>query len=84
MLSRPTVSGSRLRPAYGFLVSLLLVYGATNLAQDFWHEQVVKRDWTDWDIPGALEPRLHLIWLLMLAGAAAVCARVRAAGDSGR
>ena len=44
VLSRPTVSGSRLRPAYGFLVSLLLVYGATNLAQDFWHEQVVKRD----------------------------------------
>ena len=29
VLSRPAVSGTRLRLAYGFLVSLLLVYGAT-------------------------------------------------------
>jgi hypothetical protein len=48
------------------------VYGTANLLQDFWHEQVVKRGWTEWDIPAALEPRLHPIWLLMLAGAAIV------------
>ena len=86
VLSRPVVRGSRLHLAYGFLVSLLLVYGATNLVQDFWHEQVVKREWTDWDIPGALEPRLHLIWLLMLGVAAALYAlgfaRQATAGDN--
>ena len=66
MLSRAYVAGSRIRVAYRLLVCLMLVYGATNLAQDIWHEQFVKRDWTDWDIPSAIVPRLHVIWLLML------------------
>ena len=65
-----------------FLVSLMAVYGATNIVQDFWHEQVVKRGWTEWDVPAATEPRLHVIWLLMLAGAAALYALGFARGDS--
>lgn len=69
VLSRPAVPGASLRAVYGALVSLLLTYGTANLVQDFWHEQVVKRGWTDWDVPSALEPRLHPIWLLILAGA---------------
>jgi hypothetical protein len=82
LLSRPSVAGRKLGIAYGFLVSLMAVYGATNLAQDFWHEQVVKRGWTKWDIPTATEPRLHAIWLLMLAGAAAAFALGFARGDT--
>ena len=82
LLSRPFIAGARLRAVYGFLVSLLLVYGATNVAQDFWHEQVVKRDWSDFDIPTAIRPRLHVIWLLMLGGAAVVYALGFARGDS--
>lgn len=68
VLSRPRLTGTRLRHVYAVLVSLALVYGLANLANDFWHEQVVKRGWTSWDIPSALEPRLHLIWLVVLAG----------------
>jgi hypothetical protein len=82
VLSRPSVGGRRLRTVYRFLVSLLLVYGATNLAQDFWHEQVVKRDWSEWDIPSALQPRLHAVWLLMLGAAAVAYALGFARGDT--
>ena len=34
----------------------LLAYGAVNLAQDAWNEQLVKRGMVDWKIPSALEP----------------------------
>ena len=86
LLSRPSVAGRKLGLAYGYLVALLAVYGAMNLIQDFWHEQVVKRGWTGWDVPAVTEPRLHVIWLLMLSGAAALFAlgfaRTSAAGDN--
>jgi hypothetical protein len=68
LLSRPRLTGARLRHVYAVLVSLMLSYGVANMANDFWHEQVVKRGWTSWDIPSAEHPRLHVIWLLMLAG----------------
>lgn len=83
MLSRPAIAAGKLRNVYRYLVSLLLVYGAVNLAQDFWHEQIVKRGWTGWDIPEAIVPRLHVIWLLMLTAAAAAYALGFARGDSG-
>lgn len=70
LLSRPRLAGVRVRHVYAVLVSLMLTYGFANMANDFWHEQVVKRGWTSWDIPSALEPRLHAIWLVVLGGAA--------------
>ena len=69
LLSRPRLAGARLRLAYAALVSLMLAYGIANVANDAWHEQVVKRNWTSWDIPSALEPRPNLIWLVVLSGA---------------
>lgn len=72
LLSRPRVAGVRLRRVYAALVSLMLAYGLANIANDFWHEQVVKRGWTSWDVPSALEPRVHVIWLLVLATAGLV------------
>jgi hypothetical protein len=45
----------------------MAAYGAANLVQDLWHEQVVKRDWTSWDIPSALVPKLSVMWGLIVA-----------------
>ena len=45
----------------------MVAYGAANLAQDFWHEQVVKRGWTSWDIPSALVPKVSVMWGLIVA-----------------
>ncbi len=68
LLSR-LVGGIRsrgLRAATAFYLSLMLVYGLTNQAEDLWIEQVAKRGWTDWLIPNVLQPKLSLAWLAML------------------
>jgi TRAP-type C4-dicarboxylate transport system permease small subunit len=70
LLSRPRLVDGRLARAYALLVSLMLAYGAANLVQDLWHEQVVKRGWTSSDIPSVTTPRLAAIWALVLAGTA--------------
>ena len=44
----------------------MLSYGVANIANDFWHEQVVKRGWTSTDIPGATLPAANLTWALVL------------------
>jgi hypothetical protein len=69
LLSRVRVPG-RLRVALAAYLGLMLSYGAVNLAQDFWREQVVKRGWVETDIPSALLPGLRPIWILILALAA--------------
>ena len=74
LLSRTAPARSGLRRAYAALVSLALAYGTANLVQDFWHEQVVKRGWTEWDVPSALVPEPSAMWALVLAGAAAAYA----------
>jgi perosamine synthetase len=87
LLSRPRLASGALRRVYAVLVSLMLVYGGVNLAQDLWHEQLVKRDWTSWDLPSALVPRAAPIWALMALATAAVFAlrfaRPPAAAPSG-
>ena len=68
LLSRllPTIRHRRLRAATGAYLSLMLVYGLTNLANDLWIEQVVKRGWTDWQIPDVLQPALSAAWAAMI------------------
>jgi hypothetical protein len=69
LLSR-LVGGIRrrgLRAVTAFYVSLMLVYGLTNQAQDLWDEQVTKRGWTSWSIPHVLHPSLSAAWISMLA-----------------
>ena len=56
-----------LRAATAFYVSLMLVYGLTNQAEDLWIEQVAKRGWTTWLIPNVLHPSLSAAWIAMLA-----------------
>lgn len=70
LLSRPRLAAGRLATAAGLYVSLACAYGAVNMTQDYWNEQLVKRGWLDWAIPSALHPRLHWIWLVTLALAA--------------
>ena len=70
VLSRARLVGPRLVHAYAALLSLMLAYGSANILQDFWHEQVVKRDWTSRDIPTVLVPEPSLMWALVLAAAA--------------
>jgi hypothetical protein len=57
----------RLTAAY---LSLMLVYGLTNQAQDLWVEQIVKRGWTSWEIPNVLHPSASAAWAAMVAVAA--------------
>jgi hypothetical protein len=48
-------------------LSLMLVYGLTNQAQDLWDEQIVKRGWTSWQIPNVLHPAASAAWAAMVA-----------------
>ena len=51
-------------------LALMLSYGAALVANDAWLEQVVKRGWTSWEIPNALQPSVSLVWLVVVAAAA--------------
>jgi hypothetical protein len=70
---------TRYRPRWplAFLLGLTLVYGLAVAWRDFWFEQVVKRDWTSWNPPQVLTPRLSLAWggLVLLAVGVAVAVR---------
>jgi hypothetical protein len=69
LLSR-LVGGIRqpaLRALTAFYLALMLVYGATNQVQDLWTEQIVKRGWTDWEIPNVLHPTASAAWAAMVA-----------------
>jgi hypothetical protein len=55
----------------GYL-SLLIAYGGANALQDFWLEQIVKRDLVRWQFPYMLQPKAGWAFLGILAGAALV------------
>ena len=61
-----------LRAVTAAYLSLMLVYGLANMANDLWTEQVVKRDWTSWQIPDVLSPSLSAAWALIVACAVVV------------
>jgi hypothetical protein len=61
-----------LRTATAAYLSLMLVYGLTNMANDLWSEQVVKRSWTTWEIPDVLQPKPSAAWGAMIACAVVV------------
>jgi hypothetical protein len=62
--------GSWLRTALGVYLALMLVYGLTNMVNDLWGEQIVKRGWSDWEVPSVLHPTASFAWAAMLAAAA--------------
>lgn len=61
-----------LRGALGAYLALMLCYGAGNVANDFWLEQVAKRGWTDWLIPDVVSPNVSVAWGLIVVSAAAL------------
>lgn len=70
LLSRMRLPAGRLRIAVAVYLGTMVSYGAVNLVQDLWLEQVVKRGWTGHEIPSALEPGPRPIWLVVLVLAA--------------
>ncbi|HEX2302522.1 MAG TPA: hypothetical protein VHH57_02770 [Gaiella sp.] len=80
LLSRPRLHTRGLARATRAYLSLAFAYGAINLAEDLWHEQVVKRDWVEWRIPSALHPTVEPMWLVILGLAAATAFVLRAEG----
>jgi hypothetical protein len=71
MLSLTALAFSRLpRPrildAY---LALMLAYGIGNLVNDDWLEQVVKRGWTNREVPSLLVPTANWGWAAVLVGA---------------
>jgi hypothetical protein len=62
----------RLRALTAAILSLMLVYALTNLVNDLWTEQVVKRGWTSWEVPDVLQPKASLVWGAMLVAAALI------------
>src|SRR5215510_10397420 len=63
---------SWLRSLAAAYLSLMLVYGLANMANDLWTEQVVKRGWTSWKIPDVLSPSLSAAWAVIVACAVVV------------
>jgi hypothetical protein len=61
--------------ATGYL-TLMLCYGVALIANDAWLEQIVKRGWTDREIPNPTEPSVSAIWGLILVAAAALAAAI--------
>jgi hypothetical protein len=70
--SLPRLRRDWLRLTLAAYLSFMLVYGLANAAQDFWLEQVVKRDWTDERLPTVIRPSLTVEWAVLAAAAAAV------------
>jgi hypothetical protein len=78
LLSRPAGAiAGRLGTVARLYLSLAFAYGAVNMTQDAWNEQLWKRDVVGLKIPSALLPRPEPIWLvtLGLAGIAALLLR---------
>jgi hypothetical protein len=89
LLLWPLVGGMRAawtRGLAGAYLALMLCYGAANLANDFWLEQIVKRDWTSRELPDVTRPKLSIAWGVIVVGAAVVWALTswRAAGATPR
>ena len=69
-----TIRRPLLRSLTALYLALMLVYGLTNQVEDLWIEQVVKRDWTSWQIPNVLHPALSFAWAAMVACALVIYA----------
>ncbi|NUR77936.1 MAG: hypothetical protein HOQ28_16820 [Thermoleophilia bacterium] len=76
LLSRvvPSVQRRGLRLGLGLYLALLVAYAVGNLVNDGWDEQVVKRGWTNWLVPGVIRPTVSVAWGLIVLGAAVLYA----------
>ena len=65
---------SRLPNRISLYLALMLVYGAANMLNDGWLEQVVERGWSSTTIPSVLSFSANWLWLGVLLTAPAVWA----------
>ena len=78
LLSRPAaLTGGRLGTIAWVYLSVAFAYGAVNMTQDAWNEQLWKRDVVDRKIPSALLPALEPVWLVTLGLACVVALLLR-------
>jgi hypothetical protein len=79
LLSRvvPSLARRGLRLAVGAYLALMLSYGLGEIANDCWLEQVVKRGWTDWEIPNVSRPKVSSAWAVIVLGAVCIYALAR-------
>ncbi|HET8894386.1 MAG TPA: hypothetical protein VFM96_09860 [Gaiellaceae bacterium] len=63
---------SRLPNRISLYLALLLAYGAANMLNDGWLEQVVERGWTSTTVPSVLSFSANWLWLAVLLSAAAI------------
>jgi hypothetical protein len=68
----PAIWNVRLRVPTAALLSLMLAYGVGQISNDFWIEQVVKRHWTDWEIPDTTRPSVSVAWGVIVLAAIAI------------
>src|SRR5436305_847489 len=61
-----------LSTALSFYLALMVCYGVAVAANDGWNEQVVKRGWTDSQMPTVLNPKIGLPWLALIVAALAM------------
>jgi hypothetical protein len=71
LLSRlvPSIRARVRRGVLGAYLALMACYGAGNIANDFWLEQVVKRGWTLWEVPDVTTPKVSAAWAIVAAAA---------------
>jgi hypothetical protein len=74
LLSRLVVSVRRgwLAGVLGAYLALMFCYGAGNIANDFWLEQVTKRGWTSWEVPDVTTPKATPAWGVVVAAAVVI------------
>lgn len=87
LLLVPTAAAviGKLRFVLAALLALMFCYGVGNIANDAWLEQVVKRGWTSWQIPGVTVPHANGGWGVIVLAALVVWLvwRHSFAGDRG-
>lgn len=65
---------SRLPNRVSLYLALLFSYGAANMLNDGWLEQVVERGWSSTTVPSVLSFSANWLWLAVLVSAAAIWA----------
>jgi len=68
----PGMRATRLRPVLGVYLALLLGYGLMVAANDFWHEQLVKRGTTSYMLPDVITPAATWGWAVLVVATVVV------------
>jgi hypothetical protein len=79
LLSRvvPSVRRRWVRVSLSAYLALMVTYAIGNIANDAWHEQIVKRGWTSWLVPDVAVPKATVAWGVIVLGAVVLYAASR-------